>query len=152
MKFIFPKLNLHQEQNYSVNFKILKEKNLAWHSRRLTSRKLVQPMWEGPTSNKETCADTPSIPPSQASLFTQRTIPTNEGKWKVVRHYDQDERQSDASMHWGTIRPVLLKAFAKHGAPDFSEKYWLRLIHEGSSNTKKSSTVRIPTIPWLTFE
>ena len=55
---------------------------------------------------------------------------------RMVRHYDQDERQSDASMHWDTIRPVLLKAFAKHGARDFSEKYWLRLIHEGSSKTR----------------
>ena len=53
-------------------------------------------------------------------LFTQRTIPTTKRKWKVilansscggvlskavskmvtrlVRHYDQDERQSDASL------------------------------------------------------
>ena len=53
-----------------------------------------------------------------------------------MRHYDQHERQSDASMHWDTIRPVLLKAFTKHGARDFSEKYWVRLIHEGSSKTR----------------
>ena len=39
-------------------------------------------------------------------------------------------------MHWGTTTPVLLKAFAKHGARDFSEKYWLRLVHEGSSKTR----------------
>ena len=55
---------------------------------------------------------------------------------RMVRHYDQDERQSDASMHWDTIRPALLKASEKHGARDFSEKYWLRLIHEGSSKTR----------------
>ena len=110
------------------------------------------------SSNKETCANTLSIPPSQASFFTQRTIPTNERKWKVIpakssyggapsvqvskmvtrlaRHYDQDERQSDAAVHWDTMRSVLLKAFAKHGARDFSEKLWLRLIHEGSSKTR----------------
>ena len=28
------------------------------------------------------------------------------------------------------IRPVLLKAFAKHGARDFSDEQWRRLIHE----------------------
>ena len=33
-----------------------------------------------------------------------------------VRHYDQDERQSDAALHWDTTMPVLLKAFAQHGA------------------------------------
>ena len=36
------------------------------------------------TSIKETCADTLSISPSQASSFTQRTIPTTERKWKVI--------------------------------------------------------------------
>ena len=81
------------------------------------------------SGDKETCANTLSIPPSHASLYTKkRTILTNKRKWKVipanssyggavsiqfsrmvtrmVRHYDQDERQSDASMHWDTIRPV----------------------------------------------
>ena len=54
----------------------------------------------------------------------------------VVRHYDQDERHSDGSMHWDTTRSVLLKAFAKHGARQFSEKYWLYLVHEGSSKAR----------------
>ena len=36
------------------------------------------------TNNKETCADTLSITPSQASLFTRRTIPTTERKWKAI--------------------------------------------------------------------
>ena len=36
-------------------------------------------------------------------------------KWSQerCRHYDQDERQPDATLHWDTIRPALLKAFAK---------------------------------------
>ena len=54
----------------------------------------------------------------------------------MVRHYDQDERHSDGSMNWDTIRSVLLKAFARHGARKFSEKYWLYLIHEGSSKAR----------------
>ena len=94
------------------------------------------------TGNKETCVSARSIPPSQASCFTQRTIPTTERKWKVipanpsyggalskavskmvtrvVRHNDQDERQSEAALHWDTIRPVSLKAFANHGTRYFS--------------------------------
>ena len=55
---------------------------------------------------------------------------------RMVRHYDQDERQSDAAIHWDTIRLVLLNAFAKHGTQDSSEKHWLRLVHEGSSKTR----------------
>ena len=110
-----------------------------------------------PTSIKETCADTLRISPAKR-LCTQRTIPTTKRKWTVVpanssyggtlsiavskmvtrmvRHYDQDERQSDASLHRDAMRPVLLKAFAKHGARDFSDEQWLRLIHEGSSKTR----------------
>ena len=55
----------------------------------------------------------------------------------VVRHYDQDERHSDGAINWDTTRSVLSKAFAKHGARQFSEKYWLYLVHEGSKQGKK---------------
>ena len=37
---------------------------------------------------------------------------------------------------FGAMRPVLLKAFAKHGARYFSDEQWLRLVHEGSSKTR----------------
>ena len=99
------------------------------------------------TSYKETCANTLGIPPTQESFYTKRTIPTNERKWKVVhacspdggdlamavskmvtsmvRHDDQDERQSDGSMHRDTLTAVPLKASEKHGARDFPEKYCL---------------------------
>ena len=94
------------------------------------------------TSIKEIYADTLSVSPSQASFYTQRTIPTKQRKWKVnpvnssyggavsiavsrmvtrmVRYYDQ-ERQYHASLHWDALRLVLLKAFAKRGARDFSD-------------------------------
>ena len=90
---------------------------------------------------------------------TQRTIPTKERKWKIlpafssskgrslstaisklvtrlVRHYDQEERQTDAAVHWDTIRPKLLRAFADRGARFVSEKDWLRHIHERSNKTR----------------
>ena len=73
---------------------------------------------------------------SPVCLYTKRTIFTTESKWifipanssyergslstaisqvvtRSVRHYDQEERQSDAAVHWDTIRPKLLKAFAE---------------------------------------
>ena len=44
-----------------------------------------------------------------------------------------------------------LKAFAKQGARDFSDKDWLRLIHQEAAR-RDSRTARIPKIPWLTFD
>ena len=97
--------------------------SLAWDSRRQASRRLVR---------------TPSafsISPIQASFFPQRTFlrprgsvkviparssyggsPDNSGLqngYQMVRHCDQDERQSDAALHWDTKRPVLLKSVRK---------------------------------------
>ena len=85
---------------------------------------------------------------SQCFLFKKTTILTNERKWiaidanpshggglsiqvsklvtRMVRHYD----------HWGTVRSVLLKAFGKQGAHKFSERYWIQLIQEGSSQKR----------------
>ena len=66
----------------------------------------------------------------------KRTIPTNEKKWTAIhahsryggdlavsvsklvttmlRHYGQDERQRDASRHWDSIIPLLMKAYAQN--------------------------------------
>ena len=54
---------------------------------------------------------------------------------RLMRHYDQEERQSDAAIHWDTIRPILLKAFANKGAQGFSDEDWLQFIHQGGSKT-----------------
>ena len=53
-----------------------------------------------------------------------------------MRHYDQDARQRDAALHWDAMELVLLKAFAKQGARDFSDQEWRRLNHQGSSKTR----------------
>ena len=127
-------------QNYSLNFREQEEENLAWHSRRPASRRLVGPKFQVRLASRR-LVRTSSASPSQAFFFMQRTIPTTGTKSKVipvsssyggalsiavfkmvtrmVRHYDQDERQSDPTLHWDTIRPVLLKAFA----PTWSTKF-----------------------------
>ena len=158
MKFIFPKPNSDQVQNYSLNFKNLMEENLVWHSRRLAFRKLVQPMFKKVQLATRKPVRTPSalLQPSvfvhtknhsydqeelesyACQIFVWRSSVNSgfEMVTRMVRHYDQDERQSDAALHWDAIRPVLLKAFAEHGARDFSDQQWRRLIHEGSSKTR----------------
>ena len=82
--------------------------------------------------------------PRKASLFTRRSSPTSEKKWKVkhahspdgghlavsvakmvtmmLRHFDQEERQTDGSRHWNSMEPVLMRACAHEGAQNFSDK------------------------------
>ena len=66
---------------------------------------------------------------------------------RMVRHYDQDERQLDAALHGDTMRPVLLKAVAKHGARNFSEKNIAFDLFIKEAARRGSSTVRIAKIP-----
>ena len=40
---------------------------------------------------------------------------------KVLRHYDQEERQTEGSRHRDNIKPTLVKAFAREGARDFDD-------------------------------
>ena len=143
MNYTFPMPNSDPVRNYSLNIRKQKEANFAWHSRRLASRRLVR---------------TPSALLPAKRPCSQRTNPATERKWKVihsnsshggalstavskmvtrlVRHYDQDERQPDAAIVWDAMKPVLLKAFAKQEARDFSDTEWLGLIHQGSSKTR----------------
>ena len=64
---------------------------------------------------------------------------------KLVRHHEQEERQSDAAVHWDTIRPKLLRAFADRGAQDFSEKD----TSMKEVTRRGSSIARIRKIPGL---
>ena len=71
----------------------------------------------------------------QEELFL---VPSRKMVTKLVRHFDQDERQTDAAVHWDSIRPVLLKAFADMGASEFSEQAWIQHIHKGSIRSDSS--------------
>ena len=55
---------------------------------------------------------------------------------RLVRHYDQEERETDGAVHWDTMNPKLLRAFGHQGTRYVSEKDWLRHIFEGSNKTR----------------
>ena len=157
MKSMFPMPDSDPVQNYSLNFRKQKEEHLAWDSRRLATRRLVRPMCQVRLASRKPVR-TPSAFLLAKRLFSHKEpffrrrgsgklflpilrmeelcqLRSSKMVTRMVCHHDQDERQSDAALHWDTMRPVLLKAFAKHGARDFPEKHWLRLIDEGSSKT-----------------
>ena len=52
---------------------------------------------------------------------------------KLVRHFDQDERHTDAAVHWDTIKPVLVRGFKDHVAERFTESQWIEHIYKRSN-------------------
>ena len=156
MKFIFPMPNSDPVQNCSLNFR-RQEENLAWHSRRRASKRLVRPMFQVRLASRKLVRTPSAFLPAKRPFPHKEPFLRPKGSeqlflpilrmelckhrspkmvTRMVRHNDQDERQSDAALHWDTIRPVLLKSCAKHGARGFSDQQWLRLIHQGSSKTR----------------
>ena len=111
-----------------------KKANLARRSRRQAQGNSLRPLLQVILAPGNWMRTLTAFLPAQCTGNTQRTIPGAERKWKVlanspygrgslstaiskivtrlVRRYDQ-ERQSDAAVHWDTTRPKLLKAFAK---------------------------------------
>ena len=55
---------------------------------------------------------------------------------RLVRRYDQDERETDGAVHWKLIGPKLRKAFRKAGGQQFSDFDWLEHIYKGINNTR----------------
>ena len=80
MKSIFPMPNSDPVQTYSLNFRKQKEKNLAWDSRRLASRRLVRPMVQVTLATRRLVRTPSTFFPAKRPFFTQRTIPTIERK------------------------------------------------------------------------
>ena len=155
--------NSDQARNYFLNIRKQNKANLAWRSRRLASRNLVRPLLQVRLASRKPDADSLSVSASQASLFTKRIIPTAERTWKIVpvnsscggalptaiskmvtrlvRH--QEERQSDAHIHWDTKRPIGLKAFStrEHKVSQTKTGFNVSIKEAGR---RGSSAVRIP--------
>ena len=47
---------------------------------------------------------------------------------RLLRRYDQEERETDGTVHWDTINPKLLRGFGYQGTRHFSEQDWLQDI------------------------
>ena len=146
MKSVFLMADSDPVQNYSLYFKDQEEESLAKNRPILASRRLEQPMFQIILASRKLVQTLSAFLQNERPFSQKESFLRTKEKWNVilahssdgrdlatavskmvtrmVRHYDQDERQSDASMHWHTIRSVLVIAFAKHGAREFSEKFW----------------------------
>ena len=55
---------------------------------------------------------------------------------RLMRHCDQEDRETDGAVHWNTKKPKLQRAFGDKGARKLSDKDWLQHIFEGSNKTR----------------
>ena len=133
MKFMITKKSSGAVTNCSQIFRYQKEVNFTGKKEDpIASKKLVRVLQchlhkKNHFTNERKWKFIHAHPPDGGDLANA----VSKTATKMVRHYDQDERQPDVSMHRDTSRPVLLKAFAKQGARDFSDNFRLHLIHEG---------------------
>ena len=91
--------------------------------------------------------------------YSKEVIPVGERKWndilacqhfrghtfeaeasklvmRLVRRYDQDERETDGAVHWNSMGPNLRKAFEKAGGHKLSDPDWLQKMYKGSNKTR----------------
>ena len=55
---------------------------------------------------------------------------------KLLRHFDQDERETDGAVHWDTIRPELWRGFWENDAEEFKYSESIDHIHKGSNKVR----------------
>ena len=55
---------------------------------------------------------------------------------RLVRRYDQHERETDGAVHWKSMGPELRKAFQTTGGHKFSGCDWLQHIYKESKQTR----------------
>ena len=69
---------------------------------------------------------------------------------RLVRHYDQDDRQCDAAIHWDTIRRVTAESVRKTGSTRFRRQRLASTYSTRKQQDEVRVPVKIPKIPWLT--
>ena len=54
----------------------------------------------------------------------------------MVRHHDQDKRETDGAMHWDVVLPVLKGRFRNQLEKEFTDEDWLHCLCLGSIKTR----------------
>ena len=100
-----------------------------------------------------------SIHPKSKSIHIQQEIPKKDRIWTIilgcqkckrdsfetriskcvtnmVRHHDQDERETGGRRHWDGVLPVLKGKFRNQLEEEFTDEDWLHCLHLGSIKTR----------------
>ena len=54
----------------------------------------------------------------------------------MVRHHDQDVRETDGAMHWNVMLPALNGRFRNQMEKEFTDEDWLHCLYLGSIKTR----------------
>ena len=140
---------LFQSRNTSTSAKIWLQKE------QLKIRTLSCRMWQPCTEETRATSRVRVQKKQYATLNGQ--FPSEKKKWEIVlefkghhtplntaismfamilRHCDQEERDSDGAMHWDLIRSSLLEEFGSRVGQNYYHQDWLQAIHEGSNKTR----------------
>ena len=70
--------------------------------------------------------------------FKRNTFQAENAKlvMRLVRRFDQDERETDGAVGWNSVGPKLLEAFQKARGRTISDTDWLQRIYEGSNKMR----------------
>ena len=136
-------LHLNDPDDSPTSSELLLERSVAKES-------LVLQRWSN-LASRETHATQLEIQPNPVYNYSEEVIPIEERKWndipaykhfrgttvqaevsqlvmRLVRHYDQNEGETDGAVHWNSMGPKLRKAFQKARGPTFSYSDLLQYI------------------------
>ena len=55
---------------------------------------------------------------------------------KMVRHFDQDEREADGAAHWDALKSVWTRGFSRDGAEKFADSQWWNSFQKGTNKVR----------------
>ena len=136
-KFTTALSNSDPRKNHSLHFRNNRGENLALKSPLIATRKLVPTMSQVDMATRKLAQTISAVLPVvlpfkkdyhscerkevdsySRQFFVRRScVTTGFAKWLQgwYVHHDHENEKPAGSYHWGTVRPVFLKAFGKHG-------------------------------------
>ena len=122
-------------------------------------------IWVAPASSKSSSggsggsSNPASIHLKAKSIFVKKEIPKEDRNWTIilgcpkckrdsfeiriskcvtemVRHHDQNERETDGARHWDGVLSVLKGKFRYQLEKEFTDEYWLHCLYLGSIKTR----------------
>ena len=141
----------HGQSSQDSNNVKTKVENSSVHRETVASTIRVAPASSKSSSDGSGSSNPTSLHPETKFIYIKKEIPKEDRIWtfipgcqkckrdsfetrtskcvtNVVRHHDQNERETDGAMHWDVILPVLKGRFRSKLEKDFTDEDWLHYL------------------------